>query len=358
MSDYFISEIRKTDRTGIAQVDRLLAAEGIRRDGNLDYICGLFNDDYELIGTGSCFGNTLRCMAVSREHQGEGLLAQIITHLMDVQFSRGNTHLFVYTKCDSEKFFKDLGFSRIVRIEDQVVFMENRRDGFQRYLERLKRETAGSGVAGAEDAAGKDAAAVVMNANPFTRGHLHLVETEAAKHAVVHIFMVSEEASLVPFPVRRRLILEGTAHLKNLVFHDSGPYIISAATFPSYFQKDGSAVIESHARLDLEIFTRIAAATGITSRAVGEEPKSLVTGIYNRIMREELPKAGIGVDIIPRFEVEGVPVSASDVRSVIKKGDMQKLAALVPESTRRFFESPEAAPVIARIRAAENVVHY
>ena len=119
-----------------------------------------------------------------------------------------------------------------------------------------------------------------------------------------------------------------------------------------------SGCTDRHARLDLEIFTRIAGALGITCRAVGEEPLSLVTGIYNRIMQEELPKNGVSVDIIPRFEIDGKPVSASDVRSALKKGDMQKLAALVPASTRRYFESPEAAPVIARIQAADNVVHY
>lgn len=55
----------------------------------------------------------------------------------------------------------------------------------------------------------------------------------------------------------------------------------SNATFPSYFQKDENAVIESHAMLDLTVFTQIAKVLGITRRYVGEEPTSLVTGIYN-----------------------------------------------------------------------------
>ena len=110
MSDYSISEIRKNDRYAVSQMDALLKEEGIRRDGNLDYSCGLYDEDYELVGTGSCFGNTLRCLAVSRAHQGEGLMNEIVTHLINVQFARGNTHLFVYTKCSSAKFFADLGF--------------------------------------------------------------------------------------------------------------------------------------------------------------------------------------------------------------------------------------------------------
>ena len=70
VSDYSISEIRKNDRYAVAQMDALLQEEGIRRDGNLDYSCGLYDEDYEIVGTGSCFGNTLRCLAVSRVHQG------------------------------------------------------------------------------------------------------------------------------------------------------------------------------------------------------------------------------------------------------------------------------------------------
>ena len=64
--------------------------------------------------------------------------------------------------------------------------------------------------------------------------------------------------ALVPFKIRKQLVMKGTAHLKNICYHDSGPYIISNATFPSYFQKDENAVIESHAMLDLTVFTQIA----------------------------------------------------------------------------------------------------
>ena len=50
----------------------------------------------------------------------------------------------------------------------------------------------------------------------------------------------------MPFGVRKQLVQAGTAHLKNVVLHDSGPYIISNATFPSYFLKDDAAVIQEY----------------------------------------------------------------------------------------------------------------
>ena len=270
MSEYTLSQVSPTDKTTLAEIDALLQKEGIRRDGNLDYICAMFDEDYHVIGTGSCFGNTLRCFAVSSDHQGEGLLNQIITHLIEVQCARGNLHLFLYTKGKSSKFFGDLGFYEIARVEDTLVFMENRRDGFGAYLRGLeKTKTEGR------------SAALVMNANPFTLGHQYLVETAAAACDTLHLFVVSEDASLVPFAVRKRLVAEGVRHLSNVVLHDSGPYIISNATFPSYFLKDEAAVIDGHARLDLAVFTKIAGALNITARYVGEEPTSQVTGLYN-----------------------------------------------------------------------------
>ncbi|MBR0186137.1 MAG: [Synergistaceae bacterium] len=348
MSDYTVSKVYPSDKRGNAQVERLLLAEGIRRDKNLDYTCALYDDDYNIVATGSCFGNTLRCMAVSHEHQGEGLMNEVVSHLVQYEYGRGINHLFLYTKCNSAKFFGDLGFYEIVRIADQVVFMENRRTGFSDYLSDLaksKRE-------------GKNVAALVLNANPFTLGHQYLVEKASAENDVLHVFIVSEDASLVPFDVRKRLVIAGTSHLHNLVYHDTGPYIISSATFPSYFQKDDEAVIESHANLDLEVFVKIAGALGINARYVGEEPKSLVTGIYNRIMSEKLPEHGIRCVIVPRKTEGGEVISASNVRQAVKENRLEDIRGLVPESTYDFFASPEAENVIAKIRGTENVIHY
>lgn len=344
---YVISQIRSGDRRGMAQVDTLLEQEGIHRDANLDYVCAMYDNDYRIIATGSCFGNTLRCFAVSRDHQGEGLLNRIIAHLMEVQLQRGNLHLFVYTKIDTAKFFGDVGFYKIAKVDGTLVFMENRKNGFHGYLRKLE-ETRREGCS----------AALVMNANPFTLGHQFLAEMAAANCDTLHIFVVSEDVSLVPFTVRRRLVVDGTAHLPNVVIHDSGPYIISSATFPSYFFKDEAAVIENHARLDLAVFTHIAAALGVTARYVGEEPASQVTGAYNEIMDRELPKAGIECVDIPRKEARGAAISASTVRCALRDRDWVTLRALVPETTYNYFTSPEAGVVIEAIRQAMDVVHY
>ena len=218
MSDYYISQISHSDKTAIQGVTALLQAEEIRLDTNLDYTCGMYDDEMNIIATGSCFGNTLRCLAVGSDHQGEGLMNQIISHLIEVQFNRGNTHLFLYTKCSSAKFFGDLGFYEIARIDGQIVFMENRRTGFKNYLKKLKDSSALQlqTLTESTSATNRKVAALVMNANPFTLGHQYLVEKAARENDLLHLFIVSEDASLVPFKVRKQLVMEGTAHLDNI----------------------------------------------------------------------------------------------------------------------------------------------
>ena len=341
-----LTTISPRDVRGQKQVDALLEQEGIRRDGNLDYTCGLFDSSWRLAATGSCFGNTIRCLAVDRVRQGEGLLNQIISHLMEVQTQRGNTHLFLYTKPQSARFFGDLGFYEIVQAEG-VVFMENRRRGFSDYCAALER-TRKEGTS----------AAIVMNANPFTLGHLHLVERAAAENNAVHLFVLSEEAGPIPFAVRQRLVREGTAHLSNVICHDSGPYIISGATFPSYFLKDGDTVIRAHAALDLAVFGRIASCLNLTRRYVGEERTSHVTALYNEEMIRRLPELGIECRVVPRLERDGQPVSASTVRQAIHDGRLEDIRPLVPDAAWDYFTSPEAGAVIAAIQAEQNVIHY
>ena len=192
MCEYSVSEIRPSDKRSIRKMEALLEKEGISRDKNLDLSIGLFDDDYNLVATGSCFKNTLRCMAVDSGHQGEGLLNQVVTHLMDHQYEQGRFELFLYTKCSSAKFFQDLGFYEIARVPDRVVFMENRRDGFPGYLRELEKTKVEA----------NSVAAVVMNANPFTLGHQYLLRPFRRRMTFVHVFVVSEDVSLVPFSVR------------------------------------------------------------------------------------------------------------------------------------------------------------
>ena len=334
MDEYFAVPISPSNKRAMAQMDALLAREGIERDRNLTYSAAIYDDDGQMIATGSLFENTLRCLAVDGAHRGEGLMAVIVAHLVQAQIERGHTHLFLYTKVDSAKFFAPLGFTEIARVDGRLVFMENRRDGFSRYLKSL-----------APYAGERPGAALVMNANPFTLGHEALVARAAKENERVVLFVLSEDRSLVPYSDRMAMV-------------SSGSYMISSATFPSYFLKDADVVTRTHAELDATLFTRIAAALNLTRRYVGEEPFSHTTSLYNEALAAVLPKAGVELVVIPRAQAQGEAISASHVRQLIHDGHIEAIRPLVPETTYTYLTGDAGQAVLRRIQAAADVIHH
>ncbi|WP_233127115.1 hypothetical protein [Rodentibacter sp. Ppn85] len=52
MNHYSIGKVSFSDRNSLAQIDALLEQEGIRRDPNLDYLCAMFDEDFNIIAMG------------------------------------------------------------------------------------------------------------------------------------------------------------------------------------------------------------------------------------------------------------------------------------------------------------------
>ncbi|MBF4328059.1 [citrate (pro-3S)-lyase] ligase, partial [Vibrio anguillarum] len=150
-------------------------------------------------------------------------------------------------------------------------------------------------------------------------------------------------------------------HLLNLTIHSGSDYIISRATFPSYFIKDQQVVNQSHTALDLSIFRHsIAPALGITHRFVGSEPICTVTRHYNQAMRRWLEEAHdvsapIQVVEIERSQQASQPISASRVRHLLKHFGVSAIADLVPSSTYSYLcqyyvdHSQQAAPQLLAV---------
>ena len=341
-----VRRIPPDDAGALRQADLLLRSAGIRRDASLEYIAGVTDDAGRLLAVGGFAGNTLRSLAVDPGAQGEGLLAALLSHLIEKLSALGRFDLFVTTKPSMASRFSALGFHEVARVPGVAALLENRRGGFAAYVEGLKRESA---RAAAGLAPGHSAAAVVMNANPLTLGHLALVERAVAENDLVHVLVVSEDRSAFPFAARMALVKEAAGQLPRVVVHGTGPYLVSSATFPSYFQKDAEEAAASHALLDSEIFVRIAGALSISTRYVGEEPFSAVTRQYNEAMAKRLGPRGIGLRVIPRLAIGGQPVSASAVRALLARGDLEGACRLVPAATRSFLLSDAAKPILAHL---------
>ena len=229
--------------------------------------------------------------------------------------------------------------------------MENRRDGFDRYVKDLLAQMP----EGSPDTPG---AALVMNCNPFTNGHAYLLEQAATSNKRVVLFVLSEDKSLVPFKDRFAMVKAAAAKYDNVTVVTSGSYMISSATFPSYFLKDDALVTRTHADLDATLFTRIAKALNLTCRFVGEEPFSAATSSYNEALAAVLPQHGIDLRVIPRKAEGGTPISASHVRQLIHDGRIEEIRPLVPDTTYDYLAGPEGANAVARIKACDNVIHH
>ena len=284
-------------------------------------------DGEMLIATGSRTGNLLKYIAVDPARQGEGLLAKVLTALRQEAFREGHSQLFLYTKPRNEPLFADLMFYPVAQTGDGLL-MEDRRDGIGQFIRQLPAETH-SGEVGA----------AVMNCDPFTLGHQYLVETAAKACDHLYIFVLSEERGHFSASDRIEMVRRGTAHLPDVTVLPTGPYLISSATFPTYFLKDRDQADRIHCQLDVEIFARhFAPAFSIKTRFVGTEPLSPLTQQYNVILKSQLPSRGIRVEEIPRLTQGNVPVSASAVRAALAAKDRQTLRSLVPQTTFAYLE--------------------
>lgn len=178
-----------------------------------------------------------------------------------------------------------------------------------------------------------------MNANPFTKGHLYLVETAAAQVDVLYLFVLSDDRSEFSTEERSTLVKAGTQHLPNVVILPTRDYQVSSATFPSYFLKDQAveSIARVQAALDATLFKeRIAPALQIKTRFVGEEPLSPVTEVYNESMREIFSDT-LALTVVPRIELDGQVISATRVRKALKEDDFQTIKKLVPATTYLYL---------------------
>lgn len=293
-------------------------------DDDVDYTVNCYYSG-ALVGTASLHKNIIKCAAVDASYQGNGIFNGLITRLIEFLGDKGILDIMVYTKPRNITIFEDLGFKTIEKTAD-VVLMERGLQGIDAYLESLDKFEG-------DQACG----AIVMNCNPFTKGHQHLIDYASSQCDHIYIFVLSEDRSLFNTDERYEMVRRGTEHLANVRVQQTSDYIISAATFPTYFHKDDPVV--ANQTLDLQIFSnKIAPKLGITTRFIGREPLCQVTASYNRQMHKVLKANGLLVIEIPRKTYDDVTISASRVRYLIGEQDWKTIRSIVPDTTMEVIE--------------------
>ena len=284
-------------------------------------------EDDAIVACGGLAGKVLKNIAIDPSHQGSGLALGLMSELLKVAFQKGRQELFLFTKPEYEEVFESCGFKYIEHANHHVILMENSYN-IDLYKKRLRKSKHTGDVVGS----------LVMNCNPFTLGHRYLVEEACKRSHWVHLFVVKEDASFFSYKDRYRLICEGLEDLKNLTIHEGSDYIISKATFPTYFIKDKGQIDSLYTALDVRIFrNHLAPQLGITHRFVGKEPLCVVTNEYNQQMKHHLSTPSefpsIALVELDRIMYAGEPISASRVRVLMQERRLEEIAHLVPSST-------------------------
>jgi [citrate (pro-3S)-lyase] ligase len=328
-------------RGDVERARRLIESQGLAFEPGYDDLVGAF-DGEDLVAVGARAGDVLEMIAVAPPAQGGPLLGTIVGELSALARAAGHELLYVYTRPSSAGSFEALGFELLASC-GRAALLESGR-GLGRWLEG-SRGFVREGQNGA----------VVMNCNPFTLGHRHLVEEAARRVDTLYVFVVRQDWSAFPFEVRLRLVREGTADLPNVRVLDTSRYAVSALTFPAYFLARGEDAAEVQMELDLTLFARrIAPFFGIRRRFFGTEPYCPTTRRYNAAMSRLLPALGVEAVELPRKAAGGEAISASRVRARLRDDWLEGIEALVPPATAAFLRSPAADPIRERLRVEEG----
>lgn len=346
---HYISEAPLSLNSVRRRVEAFLAANGLRLAPLDRYVVVTRDEDgNEILAGGGLDGNVIKCVAVSESTRSEGLMNILVSRLIVIAREEGRDSVKAFTKPENEGIFKSLGFG-LLASAPKAILMENGRGGlpeYRKYLASLARP-------------GRNGA-IVMNANPFTKGHRYLVEQAASLVDNLYVIVVKEDRSRFPYVERKAMIDAGCAGLDNVVVCEGSDYAISAATFPTYFLKKLDDATDTQIALDLDLFVNhIAKPLGVTVRFAGSEPEDALTRRYNELMAEILPGTSVAVvrqdhqpdpelvkgsalrqarrpiDFveIPRLEQNGNPISATSLRRALDKGNLKEAMEYIPKST-------------------------
>lgn len=346
---HYISEAPLSLNSVRRRVEAFLAANGLRLAPLDRYVVVTRDEDGdEILAGGGLDGNVIKCVAVSESARSEGLMNILVSRLIVIAREEGRDSVKAFTKPENEGIFKSLGFG-LLASAPKAILMENGRGGlpeYRKYLASLARP-------------GRNGA-IVMNANPFTKGHRYLVEQAASQVDNLYVIVVKEDRSRFPYAERKATIEAGCAGLDNVVVCEGSDYAISAATFPTYFLKKLDDATDTQIALDLDLFVNhIAKPLGVTVRFAGSEPEDALTRRYNELMAEILPGTSVAVvrqahqpdselvkgsalrqarrpiDFIeiPRLEQNGNPISATSLRRALDKGNLKEAMEYIPKST-------------------------
>lgn len=335
----FPSFINKRNQREIDEITEYLAENDVSYDNPEATV--VIRDGGKIVATGSVDGKILKYFFNDEAYTGQGLMIKIYNELLNHLFEAQIDDYYVFTKPKNKNIFTSLGLKTIF-ITGEVALFEGGFKSYDSWIASIKSKL---------DPNAKIRGSIVANCNPMTLGHKYLFEDSMKKVDELIIFIVEEDKSVFPTEDRYNIVKNEMAEYQNVKVFLGGPYIISSATFPTYFIKEKNSSLDIYTELDARIFSeRIAADLDISYRFVGTEPIDEVTKRYNEIMSKYINREGLSLQVLDRLEMNENVVSATRVRSLIKENKLEEAEQYVPKSTIDYLNSEKGKNTIQKIQ--------
>lgn len=304
---------------------QLIESNHLRFETNFHDLVGYFRDG-RLVACGARRGRVLKMLVVAEEFRGEGVIAPIVTELMRLGRATGEEGFFIFTRTCSVHSVTRLGFKPLAEFGG-ITWLEHGGEIRQYLTQRAALARPGRN------------AVVLTDADPFTLGHLRLVEGAAGEADTVYVFVRADGPHWLPLSARLELARQSVACIANAVVTDTGPYRLPVDRFPGYFLRPGDDAAKIRVGLEEQVFGRhIAKPFHIQTRVVGVEPPPFTDQSYHAMIQPHLARWDIGLREVGSDIPAGQWIDARQACEELRDGDDHVLAQAFPAPVLDYLQ--------------------
>ncbi|MBZ7986895.1 GNAT family N-acetyltransferase [Campylobacter canadensis] len=268
----------------------------------------------------------IKYVIIDKEHQKENIFSLLLNTMITYAKEQNINTLRLCTCKHNAIKFQNFSF-RLLCTSKELCLLEYGYSLFDEFINNIR----------AKLDTNKSYTSIVMNANPFTLGHKYLIDCALKHNENLILFIVSEDKSFFTFKERFMIVKENLKKYKNILIFPSGDYIISNATFSTYFLKQDINLAKSY--LDAKIFSSlIAPCLNIKSRFVGSEPNCKVTNAYNMALKECFKEDNLDLFELSRISINNKIISASLIRKYIAENNFNEIKKYLSDTSLKLIK--------------------
>ena len=266
----------------INQVKNFLASFNLSYENDIDKTLYI-EENGNIIASISKAKDIIKCLAVLPSYQSENLSGLLVSKIIEKMHEENIFSYLVFTKAIYENTFINLGMRKLVSTTNTVM-LEGGIDTIDDTINKMKVKIAAEYGNITQNC---KVGSIVMNANPVTLGHQYLIEKSVLENDLTLVFVVEEDNQEFDFSSRYSLVYLTCKKFESVIVLPASKYIVSKATFPTYFLKE-DIVDKEVSLIDGLIFkTYFMDKLKIDKRYVGSETKEKMND-YNQTLKSVL----------------------------------------------------------------------